>query len=140
MRTWTGILYASGTITITGDSGWLDLWAQMGQPSIYPSGCFKRASLYLRPADLAGDETLDIDLNMAWTSSGGGDLKLHDFTQITNTNVAQFLILPGGESANALVVATDLVDSLLTPYWKFSHTLAGTTKSMQYTVYATMEW
>ena len=54
------------------------------------------------PADLATDETLDIDLNIAFSSAGAGDVKIHDFTQVDSNNTAENVVLPGGDSQEIL--------------------------------------
>lgn len=150
MGTWSGIIYASGTIVASQNSGWLDMHEVVGRP-VYqydtPWLAIRAATLRLVPADLATDETLDLDLNVAWDSAGATDLKLHDFTQVTATNAKDTLVLPGGESEDVLVSlyngageAAHKGQALIPPYWKFTSTVGGTTKSMQYTFYGTIWW
>ena len=152
----SGTIYASGTITGNGNSGWLtvpDLFGVSPSSGLRPNLGIRAALLRCVPADLATDETLDIDLNISFDSSGNGDVKIHDFTQVTATNVAENVVLPGGDSAEILVkvmpgaeVGTaantftpeSVFISPIPPYWKFTHVLGGTTKSMQYTVYGTV--
>jgi len=129
---WTGALYTSATLTGNGNSGWF------GVPHANIFGGMRRAILRLVPADLATDEELGLDLNVAWDSAGSGDVKVHDFTQVTATNVAETLVLPGGESVGNLTVGADLLPSLIPPWWKLTWTLVGTTKSMSFILYATI--
>jgi hypothetical protein len=147
---WNGTIYSSGTITGNGNSGVIDLAADImglgSEPLRTASGKFAitRAWLILTPSDLATDETLDVDLNVSWDSSGTADLKVHDFTQVTSSNAAERLLLPGGESvADTLgsTPGTDLyVPMPIAPFWKFSHTLGGSSKSMAYTITGFLRW
>ena len=59
---------------------------------------------------------------------------------MTASNAPETLILPGGESKGSLVTAVTLLPTLVLPYWKFTWTLGGTTKSMSFTVTAVLEW
>ncbi len=147
---WNGTIYSSGTITETGNSGVIDLANDLlglgSEPLKTASGRFAitHAWLNFTPANLATDETLDLDLNVSWDSSGTADLKVHDFTQVTSTNVAERLLLPGGESvADTLgsTPGTDLyVPMPIPPFWKFTHTLGGSTPSMDYTITGFLRW
>ena len=141
MASWSGSIYASATLTGNGNSGWIDMEGVIGRHESYRTHpAFKQATLKLVPANLATDETLDLDLNVAWDGSGSGDTKLHDFTQVDSNNTEEFLVLPGGDSADVLVVATDLTAAVLPPWWKFTWVLGGSTKSMNFTVYGSLSW
>lgn len=98
-----GTLYSnSTTIVSSADSGWLKFPGPIRGNPIYRS-----MILDLVPADFAGAETIDIDLNLAHDSSGNGDIKVHDFTQIDVNNTAERLILPGGNSVAGSMVAVE---------------------------------
>ena len=127
---WTGALYTSGTLVASGNSGWFSV------PIAVSFGGMRQAILRLVPANLATDETMDLDLNIGWDITGSGDVKVHDFTQVNSTNAAETLILPGGESVGNLTVGADLLPSIIPPFWKLTWTLAGTTKSMNFTLWA----
>jgi hypothetical protein len=155
MGKWTGTVYASATLTANGDSGWIDMEALVvaGYHSTHPVRAatttkditaFDSCFLRLVPADLATDETLDLDLNVGWTAAGIGDLKLHDFTQVTSTNAAEALILPGGDSETVTFVEVGTNagshGAVIPPYWKLAWTLGGTTKSMSFVLYGSLAW
>jgi len=161
MASWIGTIYASPTLVAAGPtaSGWVDIKSLFDRVSVeanQESIAIKQATLRLVPENLATDETLDLDMNVAWDAAGSGDLKLHDFTQVTSSNAAETLVLPGGDSeaASYVVVPSTLevgtaadeykpvtkFDMLLPPFWQFTATVGGTTKSMNYTVYATLIW
>lgn len=123
--TFSGTLYSSGTITTSSNSGWLK----------WPPGEVTAGFLRLVPSGLATDETLDLDLNVAFDDDGGGDIKIHDFTQVTSTNVAENLVLPGGESTALLTVANESVGTPLPQFYKLTWTVAGTTPSMSFILY-----
>lgn len=138
MADFNGTIYSSGTITTSGNSGWLSIGDLVGSAGV---GSIARVWLAMVPANLTSTETMDLDLNVAFNAAGDGDVKVHDFTQVTNTNVRENLILPGGESANNLQVnaGTDfLAFAPIPPYWKFTWTLAGGTISMDFTVYGSI--
>ena len=142
MGSFTGLIYSSGTITASGNSGWLDLESILGIGTAGGTSriAIDRATLRIVPSGLSTDETLAVEMNLAWDSAGAGDVKIHDFTSITNTNGQETVILPGDDSEALLVVATELVQAPLPAFWKFTHTLAGTTKSMAYSIYAALTW
>lgn len=129
LRTYT--IYDAGTITANGNSGWIQL------PPPFDAGV-SRAFIRLVPANLATDETLDIVFATAFDIGGSGSVDTHTFTQITATNAAANLVLPGGESVGLYTVATKNV-APLPPFWKFTWTVGGTTKSMTFVVYAVLE-
>lgn len=140
MPYWNGTIYApSAALTANGNSGFfaLPIIGALG-------GGVKRAILKLVPADLATDETLDLDLNIAWDADGNGDVKVHDFTQVDSNNTEELLFLPGGDSAGLLFkelgTNAGVLGSLIPPYWKLAWTLAGTTKSMTFTLYGCLEF
>lgn len=134
------LIYASGTITANGNSGWLSLpfGQSSGAGDGRTAGGVKSAFFRVVPANLATDETLDITLAMAWDSSGTGAVDIHVFTQITATNLAGNVVIPGGESTGILTVATKGV-APFAPWVRFTHALGGTTKSMNYSVYGVVE-
>jgi hypothetical protein len=136
MNGYTGLLYASATLTANGNSGWLNVASRLNLPSNTPI-VIERAHLAVFPSGLATDETLDLDLEVAWTSSGGGGVKVHDFAQADSNNTTQYLILPGGESAGNLVVdagTESFFPGLIPQFWRFVWELGGTTKSMNFSV------
>ena len=153
---WTGTIYTSATLGANGNSGWLDLRDIAGFTSgvvtptagtayqvlgtRVPSGGFDRALLRMVPEALAGDETLDLDLNIGWDAAGAGDLKIHDFTQVTNTNVVETLIVPGEDSEAATFTATSYLPGPILPFWKLAWTVGGTTKAMNFTLYGCLVW
>ena len=132
MAAWSGLVYQAGTLTGNGNSGWLKL----------PLLAVENAIVRLVPADLATDETLDLDLNVAWDSSGSGDVKIHDFTQVDSNNTAENVILPGEDSVGILwkELGTNagILGAPMPPYWKLTWTLGGSTKSMTFALYATL--
>lgn len=136
MNGWTGLAYTSPTITATSatGSGWLDWMTIIGQPGI--SAAIDRAYLRYVPSNLATDETLDLVYEIGFSSAGAGGFDLHAFTQTTSSNAAQNVILPGGESTNILVVGTDLVRAPLSRYFRLTWDAAGTSKSMNFLLYA----
>ena len=143
MGSWSGLIYSSGTIEADSDSGWLNLeniLGHAGAAGLGKSPAFPRVVVRLVPSDLASDETLDLDLNIGWDVDGAGDLKIHDFTQVTSSNAAETVIIPGEDSEAAMFAATSYLPGLVTNWWKFTWTLGGTTKSMAFSVYASFEW
>lgn len=143
MAVYSGILYDAGTLTGTGNTGTTYLPFPLG--TSWAAGDGRNAqpmkSIFLRyvPLNLATDETLDLVLAVAWTAAGAGTVDLHTFTQTTSTNAVQNVLIPGSESSGILTVATKAV-ACVPPYFKLSWTLAGTTKSMTFTIYYTAEW
>lgn len=153
MGYWIGTVYASGTITGDSNSGFLNMAQVMGlaRSSSAPSGAadsvtiaIKKVVMRMVPADLATDETLDLDWNVAWDAGGTADVKVHDFTQVTSTNAAETLLAPGGESVTGILSVdagtNDTMPGLIPPFWKFGWTLGGSAKSMQFTVTAIVEY
>ncbi len=136
MSSFNGQVYSSGTITSNDDSGWFDVSPYLGETGV----AMDKATILLVPANLATDETLNLDLNIAWTLAGGGDTKVHDFTEVTATNAVEMVILPGGESTNLLTAGTDLMGAALPPFWKFTWALVGTTKSMDFAIFLSAKW
>jgi len=143
MNTWSGLIFSSGTITADGDSGWLDLADILGYAGAAGLGkapAFKRAVVRCVPAGHAGDETNALDLNVAWDVDGDGDLKIHDFTGIDANNTAETVIIPGEDSVAAMFTATSYLPGLIPNWWKFTWDLGGTTPSVSFAVYASLEW
>jgi len=145
---WSGLIYDSGTIVASGDSGYLNVRDDLigiggAAETLNEASAFDRVSLLFVPAGLATDETLDLDWNVAWTAAGVGDIKAHDFTQVTNTNAVERVIAPGGESSGMFLAEPavgSFLPGLVPPFWKFLWTLGGTTKSMSFSVYAFLSW
>lgn len=133
------LIYQSGTITSNGNSGVIDIEDALGFPSPTKQMCVSTAWLNLVPANLASDETLDLDLNVSWLEDGTGDIKVHDFTQVTSTNASEQLILPGDDSEGVMysVLGSNagVVPAPIPPYWKLTWTLGGTAKSMDFSLY-----
>lgn len=129
---WSGTLYASGTLTANGNSGIV----RVPSGSEAPTGSgFSKALLRFVPAGLATDETLDVVMAVAWDHEGLSVVTpFHTFTQVTNTNAVETVLLPDGESSGLLSTF-----GLIPPWWKFTWTLGGTTKSMSFTVYGSVE-
>ena len=140
-------IYTSATLVGNGDSGVLSLATIINDtrlaPLLNPNALvIKSAWVRMVPENLATDETLALDLNVSWDAAGAGDVKVHDFTGVTSSNVAETVILPGEESEANLQFETGTAAGVLAapipPFWKFIWTLGGTTKSMNFTVYAAL--
>lgn len=150
MPSWSGKIYASGTLTANDNSGWILL-------PIFDAdalGAISHAFVRMVPADLATDETLDVVMAMAYDSDGNGTVNIHTFTQVDSNNTAENVVMPGEDSAKLLwsdVLTANQsgtpdnaywpschMPGPIAPYWKFTHTLGGTTKSMQYDIYASV--
>lgn len=125
----SGVLYASGTLTGDDDTGWV----------AWPFWPITSALLRAEYTGLAGAETLDIDLNVAFDSSGNGDVKIHDFTQVDLNNTAENIVLPGGDSEALLAVANESAGTPLPEYYKLTWDLTpdGATP-VTFTIYAAL--
>jgi hypothetical protein len=128
------VLYSSGTITSNSNSGYTR-WPHDFSPS--------RALLRLVPANLATDETLDLSLDLAFTSDGDGTFDAHTFTQVDSNNTPENVIVPGEDSDAELfvVVGTNggALSAPLPPFWRLVWSVGGSTPSMDFTVYAVMD-
>ena len=96
MRQWVGLLdlLSTAQLDTSGDSGWL-AWPTIPHGE-KDSGAFydwapAMANLIIIPAGMAATDTVDLDLEIGFDSAGIGGTKLHDFTQIVNTNVTEIL-------------------------------------------------
>lgn len=146
MGSWSG-LWLQRTIAADGSSPWYDMQDYIGRPrgsSDVDIG-FHHATIRTKPSGAAGAETLDIVMNVAWDSSGASSLKLHDFTQIINTNAPETLILPGGESEGVLVAFYDGVDeaafkgaAIIPPYWQLEYDIGTTPVNVDF--YVSLAW
>lgn len=116
MNTITGLLYSSATLVATGNSGWLPL------PNTSQNTGVLEAGYSIVPADLAGDETMDVVLETAVTAAGLGAVTSATFTQIDSGNTPE---------TKAVAVPTG-------GFYKLTWTLAGTTKSMSFDMYYVM--
>lgn len=119
MSIWHGQIYLSPTITTAGDSGWIK-WPMIG---------FDASSLTLIPSGVVSAETLDVDLDLAYDSLGTGSSKYLDFTQITNTNAEEDLMLPSEKPAKGATITGAQTRGPVPPYFKltWAGTLTGAT-------------
>ena len=140
MSVWSATLYTSATLTVNGNSGYLPWPAPAFDPGIPRLFQPSRAFLRMEPANLATDETMAVTLALAFNSDGDGSFDAHVFTTVTSTNVAENLILPGEDSAGILFVATtEAATAPIPAFWKLTWVLVGTTKSMNFVMYASLE-
>ena len=139
--TWSGEIFDSGTITVDGNSGWLNIENIIGKAgaAVGKAPAFKRAVVRCVPAGHSGAETNALDLNVAWDAAGDGDLKIHDFTGIDVNNTAETVIIPGEDSVAAMFTATSYLPGLIPNWWKFTWDLSATT-SVSFKIYASLEW
>ncbi len=106
----SGVQFASGTITSSSNSGWI-------RASCAPNW----ANYRLVPANLATDETLDVDIDFGYDSVGAGASSggLISFAQVSSTNVAEKIEAPNP----------------LPQYYQVSWVVAGSTPSMDFVIY-----
>jgi len=118
--------YQSPTVVITGDTG---IVATPGSASGYTA----RHPLYLLATgtNMLTDETNILTIDWYANAAGsGGAIGTTTFNQLTAGSLTDMEIWPGDVTAYA--AGRDLVP--LPPFMKITHTLAGTTKSMEYTI------
>jgi hypothetical protein len=115
-RVTSALVYSSGTITATGNSGWLRL------PTLSRQTGIEKGHMRIVPANLATDETLDVTVDFGYSSAGVGSETILTFTQITSTNVAE----------------TKQISNAVPSWYRINWTIAGTTPSMDFSMYATM--
>ncbi len=128
-----GAIYTSATLTGNGNSGWfaaMPTGAEAGGTPFIPVA----GMLTIVGSAITGDETMDLDLNWAYTAAGLGDCKVCDITQLTAAVLTVSIVLPVGLSVAAYAQAFQYP---MGPYWKFTWTLAGAAKSMGFTAYLT---
>ncbi len=159
MGTWSGALYTSATITGNGNSGWLSwqtipstAWPTRADP--HPSAWYTAAAitqpshlslapssvlLRMEPAGVAGAETFDMVLALAYTSAGDGSFDIHDFTQVLVANVAENLVIPGEEDTGILTSGADLLPGAIPSHFKLTWTVGGGGEGVSFVLYAAME-
>jgi len=129
-NSFSGALYTSGTLTANGNSGWV----------AFPIGGITSALLHLVPANLAGDETMAIVLALGFDDAGNGEITtVHTFTTVTSTEAVETVVLPGGDSGALLAIANESVGTPLPSHFRLTWTLVGTTKSMDFVLYAALK-
>jgi len=121
--------YSSGTVVATGNTG------VMATPlyDAYDVAQFPLAFGVIG-ADMLTDETNDVTIDWYLDSAGVLTVGTTTFAQMTAATTKQVETWPG--DVTFWNVARDLVP--LPPYCKITHTLAGTTKSMSYIIYASL--
>jgi len=118
--------YQSATVVITGNTGII------ATPGVATSGKATHP-LFLQAigTNMLTDETNV--LTIAWyanSTGAGGAIGTTTFDQLTAGSLTDLEVWPGDVTAYA--AGRDLVP--LPPYMQITHTLAGTTKSMEYTL------
>lgn len=126
--------YSSGTVTATGDTGVIAVPTFTGVPSlaIFP------VAFTCKGASQATDETNDVTIDFYFDSAGEFTAGKITFAQMTAADMLPPPEpWPGDVTLWNLSAAGAMHAAIpLPPYHKITHTLAGTTKSMSYIVYA----
>lgn len=121
---WHFPIYTSPTLTIDGNSGFQQL------PAYLLGGVFYPFSLEIEGQNIATDETLTLTVGLHPTNAAGfsvGSIVFAAATAGTPSNAEKW---PGD-------IATTLSGNIPMPPWFIAaHALAGTTKSMNYILYA----
>jgi len=122
---WYESFYVSGTLTVTGDSG------ITASPGVINNGAARfPLAFHLVGENITTDETLALTVN--WLDNDtAGILGTTTFDTLTASVLRDYEAWPG--DASFFNAGRDMVPMF--PYFKANWTLAGTTKSMNFTLY-----
>ena len=124
------LFYQSATVTATGNTG------VIANPLV-AAALGTRFPLYFQAigTNMLTDETNTLTIDWYGESVGIAAIGTTTFTQLT---ASLLLVSEGWPGDIALWVASSMRDMIpMLPYMKITHTLAGTTKSMEYGIYLT---
>lgn len=121
----SGVILSTGAFSVGANTGYLRFSDLLNSELVHLSP--QKMFLHVVPSDHAGAETTDITLNLAFDSAGAGGQDIHAFTQITNTNAVENVVLPGEESTGILTSGTDLLAAPMPPWYKLTYTVDGAT-------------
>lgn len=124
--TFGATFYASGTVVATGSTAvTASPGVTSGSDAVFP------LAFVAIGADMLTDETNDLTIDWYFDASGTVQIGTTTFDQLTAGSLIDVEAWPG--DVTAYNAGRDMVP--LFPYYKITHTLGGTTKSMSYTIY-----
>lgn len=126
-NTFNATFYQSATVVATGNTGIIATpLVTSGDEAIFP------LFLVAVGTNMLTDETNDLTIDWYGDAAGnGGAIGTTTFNQLTAGSLTDLEAWPG--DVTAYNAGRDMVP--LFPYHKITHTLAGITKSMAYTIY-----
>jgi len=125
--TWHSTFHTSATVVVTGNTGIIATpLVTSGAGAIFPIA-FVAVGL-----NMLTDETNDLTIDWYADAAGtGGAIGTTTFDQLTAGSLTDVEVWPG--DVTAYNAGRDLMP--LFPFHKITHTLVGTTKSMEYIIY-----
>ena len=124
---WHQTVYTSATLTGNGNSGILAFATQVN--ALFSTVIHYGMSFVLVGANITTDETIDLTMDFYTEATGvGGSLGTITFNQLTAGSLTDLELWPGDITAFTK-------DTPVPPYFKLTWVLAGTTKSMDFTLY-----